>query len=80
MAIAKRPKGNQDDINNFIAGGAGKPIVKEVESAPKAERVAAIVRFKPDMLREIDAAAHRLGISRAAWIQIAARKSLDAGQ
>jgi hypothetical protein len=40
-------------------------------------RTPVIVRFMPDMLQEIDAAARRNGLSRSAWVAMAARAKLD---
>ena len=40
------------------------------------KRVAANLRFPPDMLRRIDAAAKRRGVSRAAWLLTVASKAL----
>ncbi len=42
--------------------------------------MAAIVRFPPDMLKRIDAAAKQRGISRSAWMLSVASKALDTGE
>jgi hypothetical protein len=76
MAIAKRPTSNQGDIDAFISG-APRPTPPV---AKKENRVAAIVRFPPDMLKRIDAAAKQRGLSRAGWLLSVASKALDSGK
>jgi hypothetical protein len=76
MAIAKRPVSNQADIDTFISGAA-RPTLPV---AKKENRVAAIVRFPPDMLKRIDAAARQRGLSRAGWLLSVASKALDSGE
>lgn len=50
----------------------------DFESQTKRERrLATIVRVPPDMMQEIDAAARRNGLSRSAWMAMAARSKLD---
>jgi predicted HicB family RNase H-like nuclease len=75
MAIAKRPerphKATDEDqaASRFIAGAA----------KPKAEahKTPTTLRFDPDLLERIDAAAKRRGISRSAWIQYTLSRVLD---
>jgi len=81
MAITKKPHGNLSDITTnaaqvekFIAG-ATTP-----SPAPPGKRVAALIRFDARLLKRIDAAAERRGISRAAWLQFIASRALDAGE
>ena len=78
MAIAKRPSSNQVDIDSFISGGTVRAL--QPQPVKDAKRVATIVRFPPDMLRRVDAAAKRRGVSRAAWLLMVASKALDAGE
>jgi hypothetical protein len=77
MAIAKRPNSNQADIDAFIAGASPAPRQDNATDADK--RIASIIRFPPDMLRKIDAAAKSRGVSRAAWVTMVASKALDTG-
>jgi hypothetical protein len=81
MAIARRPASNQSDIDSFISGASRPAPPKEPPPVAKKEnRVAAIVRFPPDMLKRIDAAAKQRGISRSAWMLSVASKALDTGE
>jgi hypothetical protein len=80
MAIAKRPVSNQADIDTFISGASRPTAPKEPPVAKKENRVAAIVRFPPDMLKRIDAAARQRGLSRAGWLLSVASKALDSGE
>jgi hypothetical protein len=81
MAIAKRPVSNQSDIDSFISGASPPTPPKEPPPVAKKEnRVAAIVRFPPDMLKRIDAAARQRGLSRAGWLLSVASKALDSGE
>lgn len=75
MAIGKKPNRQQNvtvgeqAANRFIAGAA----------KPKAEigKTPTTLRFNPDLLERIDAAAKRRGISRSAWIQYKLSQALD---
>jgi hypothetical protein len=77
MAITKRPQSDQSDkakIDSFIAGaGATAP-------AKDDKRLAAIIRFPPELLKRVDAAAKARGVSRAAWILMVASRALDSGE
>lgn len=81
MAIAKKPHGNQSDIakdeaklDKFITS-AGAPTDEK-----SGKRVAVIVRFEPHLLKRVDAAAKKRGVSRAAWLQFVVSRALDAGE
>jgi hypothetical protein len=80
MAIAKRPVSSQADIESFISGAVRPSPAKEPVPVKKENRVAAIVRFPPDMLKRIDAAAKQRGLSRAGWLLSVASKALDTGE
>lgn len=71
MAIAKKPKVGHTDTQaaRFIAG-VDKP-------AGKDKRVQTTLRFDPALLKHVDSAAKRRGISRSAWIQYTISKALD---
>ena len=75
MAIAKKPDRQQapraEDraAEQFIAGAS------KAESGNR--RVVTTLRFDPDLLARIDAAAKRRGISRSAWIQYTLSRVLD---
>ena len=74
MAIARKPQSHQSEIDSFIArGGASAPVKDD-------KRLAAIIRFPPDLLKRVDAAAKARGVSRAAWILMVASRALDSGE
>lgn len=50
-------------------------------AARKGEnRVAVIVRFAPDVLRKVDAAAEKRGVSRSSWVQLVASRAVESGE
>jgi hypothetical protein len=81
MAIAKKPERNRSAITAhpgdekaaeaFISGAEGEPQVKETRKVP------ILVRFDRDMLKRVDGAAKRRGISRSAWIHFMVSRSLE---
>jgi predicted DNA binding CopG/RHH family protein len=86
MAITKRPTPSRPDaasdedqerkIEAFIAGTEATTMM--AESEPKRARV--MMRFDPGLLRQIDAAAKRRGVSRTAWLHMVASRALDQGE
>jgi hypothetical protein len=54
-----------------IKGGVGKT------ASPEPERIVVTMRFDGDLLARVDAAARRQGISRTAWLHVAASKALE---
>jgi hypothetical protein len=54
------------------------PAAAEDQAKVRDRRTPVLVRFWPDMLDEIDAEARHHGISRSAWVAMAARAALDA--
>jgi hypothetical protein len=85
MAIAKKPKSNQNTTSSqdgeraaeaFISG-AGKQVEPAEETARK---VPFMVRFDADVLKRVDEAAKRRGVSRSAWIQFTVSRALDQGE
>ncbi len=84
MAIAKRPRGDaarvpppddrEREIEAFITGGGKHP-----EPEPDAKRTRVMMRFDPDLLRRVDAAARRRGVTRTAWLHMVASRALDQG-
>lgn len=78
MAIAKNPKrivknGGERDAQAFISGAEHRP--KDEQSKQNKEPI--MVRIDPDLLRRIDHAAKRLGISRSAFIVSGAAKQVE---
>jgi hypothetical protein len=46
----------------------------------ESRRTPVLIRFAPEVLRQVDAAATRRGISRSAWVQFVVSRALDAGE
>ena len=85
MTIAKKPKSNlnviakQNDeqaVQAFISGAGEKAKTEENET----KKVPVMMRFDPDVLKRVDTAAKRRGISRSAWIQFTVSRALDQGE
>ncbi len=83
MAIVPKPKKASSDIASagvekavaaFIEG-AGSPA--PVLAAKKTKKEPVLLRFDDETLRKIDAAAKRLGLSRAAWVRMVVAERLD---
>lgn len=87
MAVAKRPVSPRIDgtasrervEEAFIAGGAPS-IGSPPAPASDARKTPVLVRFAPEVLRRVDAAAAHRGISRSAWVQFVISRALDAGE
>jgi hypothetical protein len=62
-----------------IKGGVGRTAtaLPEPEPEPEPERVVVTMRSDGDLLARVDAAARRQGISRTAWLHVAASKALE---
>jgi hypothetical protein len=87
MAIAKKPNSNQtathsqkteQEAEAFISG-AGKGQAKDT-AQKRAKKIPIMMRFDPDVLAKVDAAARRRGIGRSAWIQFTVSRALDQGE
>ncbi len=90
MAVTKNPKRKrgagsgpvEDERAEKFISGAGEaaetPAVEQQAQAPqKRQKQMTTLRFDPELLRRIDAAAARHGISRAAWISYTLSRVLD---
>lgn len=78
MAIAKKPVSDHKDIDAFISGAPQKETQKKTADSGGG-RSPCVIRFPPDLLARIDAAAKQRGISRAAWLCMVATRALDSG-
>ena len=78
MAIGKKPKQQQPAPDPELA--AERFI--EAASKPPADppKIMVTLRFDPDLLSRIDAAAKRRGVSRSAWIQYNLSRLLEEDQ
>jgi hypothetical protein len=76
MAIAKKPNGHQPGIasenaaEDFIAGA-------EHKSTKRERKTPVLIRFDPYILKRVDQAAARKGISRSAWVHFMVSRSLE---
>ena len=83
MVIARKPNASptapaKDDraAEAFIAGATkpAAPVADDIGRAP------VMLRFDRALLKKVDAAAKRRGISRSSWIQFTVSRALDAGE
>jgi hypothetical protein len=86
LAIARKPAVNRADpekaADAFIQGASQPPRERESEQESVAfrerRRTPIMLRFNTGLLRRVDAAAKRRGISRSAWIAFKVSEALDA--
>ncbi len=86
MAIARKPNSNrvippdrkQEQAANAFIHGAGQPVEASAAPAAEARKTPIMLRFNGDLLRRVDIAAKRRGISRSAWIAFKVSEALDA--
>lgn len=87
MAIARRPKSNQiaslsrdpEQVASAFIHGAGQvPDTAPEGPNTDARKTPIMLRFNGDLLRRVDTAARRRGISRSAWIAFKVSEALDA--
>jgi predicted HicB family RNase H-like nuclease len=84
MAIARKPNSNRlipadkaaEQAANAFIQGAAKP--EQNTPAPDARKTPIMLRFDGELLRRVDLAAKRRGISRSAWIAFKVSEALDA--
>jgi hypothetical protein len=83
MAIAKKPSRSRTHEKSadpekaaeaFIAGAGGAPEPADSRKTP------VMIRFDRDLLKRVDAAAKRRGISRSAWVLYTVSRALDVGE
>lgn len=75
MAIAKKPERQQNATGDERA--ASRFIAGALKPKAEAHKTPTTLRFNPDLLERIDAAAKRRGVSRSAWIQYTLSRVLD---
>lgn len=95
MSVTKKPKRPNSDIEKstndsvrteetkaeaFIAGASETPAKASSVKMSKAERLPILIRFDPHLLRKVEEAAQRRGISRSAWIQYVLSVALEKGE
>ncbi len=87
MAIARRPSSNRtvspsrdaEQAASAFIQGAGNAVAEE-PALPivDARKTPIMLRFNGELLRRVDTAAKRRGISRSAWIAFKISEALDA--
>jgi len=77
---AEETKANETKAEAFIAGAKEVPVKDSSVKTPKAERQPILIRFDPHLLRKVEEAAQRRGISRSAWIQYVLSVALEKGE
>ena len=76
MAITKKPKSNPPD--STAPEALEDAFITRRRPAPTDDKPTPILlRFKPDLLKRITAAARRAGINRSAWIYYTLNRVLD---
>jgi predicted HicB family RNase H-like nuclease len=86
MAIARKPASNRADPEKaaeaFIQSAGRPSLERESDQTAAAfserRRTPIMLRFNVGLLRRVDAAAKRRGISRSAWIAFKVSEALDA--
>lgn len=72
-----KPETSDRKAEDFIKGAGTGPAKVEEPAIPEASKAVVNMRFDSVLLERIDAAARRLGISRTAWLHVAAAKALE---
>ena len=76
MPHTVKPDASDRKAEAFISGaGAGKATAPALDDARKSKVVN--MRFDVALLKRVAAAARKLGISRTAWLHVAASKALE---
>ena len=87
MAIARKPNVNRSASLNrdaeqaastFIHGAGNVAVEEAALPATDARKTPIMLRFNGELLRRVDTAAKRRGISRSAWIAFKVSEALDA--
>ena len=81
MAIAKKPVSHQSAILTPVKEKAAEAFIsaagKVAATTEESGKKPILIRFDPEVLKRVDAAARRRGISRSAWIQFTVSRALD---
>ena len=83
MTITKKPKGNTKVSVMQNEDRAAEAFISEAGQAPAekpAKKIPIMMRFDPEVLKRVDEAAKRRGVSRSAWIQFTVSRALDQGE
>lgn len=84
MAITKKPKSNQIANAPASTEQAAEAFIAAAGKAPVSEddgkKMPVMIRFDPELLKRVDSAAKRRGVSRSAWVQFTLSRALDQGE
>jgi predicted HicB family RNase H-like nuclease len=80
MAIAKKPQRHHKDTSEKTAERFIASASSDETALSREGKIATTLRFDPNLLARIDAAAKRRGVSRSAWIQYTLSRALDMGE
>jgi len=82
MAIAKRPDRQRSPLEAHAQDErAAETFITGADAAtpsPRPHKVPILVRFDRDLLRRVDQAAKRRGLSRSGWIHYQISRALEA--
>jgi hypothetical protein len=81
MAIAKRPHRDRSPELTPAQERAAEAFITGAEAQtppPRTAKVPILVRFDRELLRHVDQAARRRGLSRSGWIRYQISRALDA--
>ncbi|MEI6806533.1 MAG: hypothetical protein WCK49_08540 [Myxococcaceae bacterium] len=86
MAIAKKPNQNTSDIIThredkaaaFITAASNLPTTPTKISRQNKQPI--MIRFDQTLLKKVDEASRRRGVSRSSWIQYVISRALDHGE
>ena len=76
MPHSVKPANTDKRADAFISGAGGLPR-PQTPTEPETSKTVVNMRFDTALLQRIDTAARRLGISRTAWLHVAASKALE---
>jgi hypothetical protein len=76
MPHVVKPDSSDRKAEAFISGAGARPAVAALAD-PEAGKAVVNMRFDVALLKRIDEAAKRQGISRTAWLHVAASKALE---
>ena len=84
MPIAKKPSSNTSKSQETTDERAAEAFISgsntTAKPAARQHKTPVMLRFDPEVLQRVDAAARRRGISRSAWIQFTVSRALDQGE
>lgn len=86
MATTAKPKRSttaaqlqSDPLAEFLAGG-GSTKAEPAPAPDDGNKKPVMIRFDTALLKRVDVAAKKRGVSRSAWVQFMLSTALDAGE